>query len=229
MDKKPIRNENRRDFIKFASLFALALPASVLSNSFCHTGGNQRQPASQILGGGCDGCEGIYEGLPRQLTWQTSIASTSEPGEPLEISGIIFNPDGRTPAPDVIFYVYHTDSKGYYSPSPNSTGIARRHGHLRGWMKTNIRGEYKFTTVKPAPYPNGNIPSHIHPIVKEAGKNEYYIDEYRFDDDPLLSLQERSKSENRGGSGIIHLTRNEGGAWMGKRNIILGMNIPNYR
>jgi protocatechuate 3,4-dioxygenase beta subunit len=230
MVKKPLCNNNRRHFIKSASFFALALPASVLSNRFCNTEGNQRQPTSQsIVGGGCDGCEGIYEGLPQQLTWQTSIPTASEPGEPLEISGIIFNPDGKTPAPDVILYVYHTDSDGHYTPAPNATGIARRHGHLRGWMKTNIRGEYKFTTIKPAPYPNGNIPAHIHPIVKEAAKNEYYIDEYRFDDDPLLTPQERSKSEDRGGSGIIHLTRSEGGTWRGKRNIILGLNIPNYR
>jgi protocatechuate 3,4-dioxygenase beta subunit len=106
-----------------------------------------------VIGGGCDGCEGIYEGLPKQLSWQTSIASASEPGDPLEISGFIFNPDGKSPAPGVILYVYHTDAAGYYSPAPNATGIARRHGHVRGWVKTNARGEYKFTTIKPAPYP----------------------------------------------------------------------------
>ena len=96
-------------------------------------------------------------------------------------------------------------------------------------MKTNVKGEYKFTTIKPAPYPNGNIPAHIHPIVKEPDKNEYYIDECRFDDDPLQTAQERSKSEDRGGSGIIQLTKREGGIWSGERNIILGLNIPNYR
>lgn len=230
MDKRLLESENRRRFIKSASFFALALPASVLANRFCRNPGDQPHTQPQgIIGGRCEGCEGIYEGMPDRLTWQTAIATASEPGGRLEMSGVIFHSDGKSPAPGVILYVYHTDANGNYSPAPNATGIARRHGHLRGWMKTNARGEYRFTTIKPASYPNSRIPAHIHPIVKEPDKNEYYIDEYRFEDDPLLSAQERSRSENRGGSGIIRLTRGEGGAWSGKRNIILGLNIPNYR
>jgi protocatechuate 3,4-dioxygenase beta subunit len=167
--------------------------------------------------------------MPKQLRWETRIASASEPGEPMELSGVIYHRDGKTPAPDVILYVYHTDARGYYSPAPHQTGWARRHGHLRGWMKTNAKGEYKFTTIRPAAYPGDTIPAHIHPIVKEPDKNEYYIDEYRFDEDRFLTQAERSKAENRGDSGIIRLTKNSSGLWIGKRNIILGLNIPNYR
>jgi protocatechuate 3,4-dioxygenase beta subunit len=160
--------------------------------------------------------------MPQQLSWQTAIASVAEPSERMEISGIIYQVDGKTPAPNVILYVYHTDAKGYYSPAPNATNIARRHGHLRGWLKTNVSGEYKFTTIRPAPYPSRDNPAHIHPIVKESDKNEYYIDEYVFEDDSLLTQEQRSKLENRGGSGIIHLAKSgDGGAWIGKRNIIL--------
>jgi protocatechuate 3,4-dioxygenase beta subunit len=167
--------------------------------------------------------------MPQQLSWQAAIASASEPGERMEISGIIYQLDGKNPAPNVILYVYHTDAKGYYSPAPDATKNDRRHGHLRGWLKTNRSGEYKFTTIKPAPYPNGDIPAHVHPIVKEPDKNEYYIDEYVFDDDPLLTQEKRSKLENRGGSGIISLAKRSDGVWTGTRNIILGLNIPNYR
>lgn len=81
MDKRLLQNENRRHFIKSASYFALALPASVLTNRFCRVNGDQPMTSPQnIIGGGCDGCEGIYEGLPQQLSWQTSIANASEPG-----------------------------------------------------------------------------------------------------------------------------------------------------
>jgi protocatechuate 3,4-dioxygenase beta subunit len=100
---------------------------------------------------------------------------------------------------------------------------------LRGWVKTNESGDYKFTTIKPAPYPSRDNPAHIHPIVKEPDKNEYYIDEYLFDDDPLLTQEKRAKLENRGGSGIIHLVKRDDGLWTGQRNIILGLNIPDYR
>jgi protocatechuate 3,4-dioxygenase beta subunit len=229
MGRQLLQNQSRRQFVKGASLFVATLPAGILIESFCQSQTTQRQRTSaRLVGGGCEGCEGIYEEMPKQLSWETRIASASEPGEPMELSGVIYRSDGKTPAPDVILYVYHTDAKGYYTPAPHQTGWARRHGHLRGWMKTNAKGEYKFTTIRPAAYPNDVFPAHVHPIVKEPDKNEYYIDEYRFDDDPLLTQAERSKSENRGGSGIIRLIKNSSGVWIGKRNIILGHNIPNY-
>lgn len=95
-------------------------------------------------------------------------------------------------------------------------------------MKTNSTGEYKFTSTRSAPYPNRDVAAHIHPIIKEPDKNEYYFDEYWFDNDPLLTKESRAKMENRGGSGIIHLTKTNG-VWTGTRNIVLGLNIPNYK
>jgi protocatechuate 3,4-dioxygenase, beta subunit len=229
-DSKSCHDESRRQFIKHGFAFAAAFPSLCAVSSSCHAQTNQRQQTSAVsVGGGCDGCEGMYEGMPQQLSWQTAIASASEPGERLEISGIIYQADERTPAPDIILYLYQTDASGYYSPAPNTTGFTRRHGRLRGWLKTNARGEYKFTTIRPAPYPDRDVPAHIHPTVKEPDMNEYYIDDYEFDDDPLLTKQQRSARENRGGSGIIRLSRSAGGLWVGRRNITLGLNIPNYK
>jgi protocatechuate 3,4-dioxygenase beta subunit len=142
--------------------------------------------------------------------------------------GRILRADGRTRAPGVVLYVYHTDAQGYYSPAPGATGHARRHGHLRGWMRTNAAGEYRFTTIRPAAYPGRDIPAHIHPIIKEPDLNEYWIDTYEFDDDPLLTPAVRSRYENRGGPGVLHLARNAAGVWTGRRDINLGLNIPGY-
>lgn len=169
----------------------------------------------------------MYDGMPENLSWQTEIAAASEPGERLEISGVVYKRDGKTPAPGVILYLYQTDASGYYPSRPNASGLSRRHGRLRSWMKTNANGEYKFTTIRPAPYPNGDTPAHIHITVKEPDKNEYYIDDYEFEDDPLLTESQRSMRSKRGGSGIIRLTRT-GDAWTGKRDLVLGLNIPNY-
>ena len=74
-----------------------------------------------------------------------------------------------------------------------------------------------------------DVEVHVHSIVKEPDKNEYYIDEYVFDDDPLLTEEKRSKLENRSGSGDVHLAKDNNGLWTGKRNIILGLHIPDYR
>jgi len=186
------------------------------------------QAQKKLVGGGCDGCELIYAGMPKQLNSETTLSGSNEPGEPMEISGTIFKLDGKTPAAGVILYVYHTNAKGDYEPAANQT-LARRHGKLRGWMKTNEQGQYKFRSIKPAAYPNRRDPAHIHPVIKEPNKNEYYIDEFRFDDDPLLTQTERTKEEKRGGSGIIKLTKNQNGIWVGRRDIVLGKNIPNYQ
>lgn len=187
------------------------------------------QQSRKLVGGGCEGCEGIFEAMPTQLSWGTTIHKPGEPGEPLEISGTIYQVDGKTPAANVILYVYHTNAQGIYEPSPGATGWMRRHGHLRGWMKTNGRGQYKFHTIRPAAYPGRIDPQHIHPTIKEPDKNEYWIDEFLFDDDPLLTQRERARRQLRGGSGIIKVTKNSKGIWVGQRDIVLGKNIPNYQ
>src|SRR4051812_3563417 len=97
------------------------------------------EEAPRLVGGGCDGCELMFEGMPERLGWQATIAGAGEAGEPLEMQGVIYQSDGRTPAPGVVLYVYHTDAKGYYSPAPGQIH-GRRHGHLRGWMKTDTTG-----------------------------------------------------------------------------------------
>ena len=120
----------------------------------------------------CEDCELMLEGMPSSIPWSTRISGSEDPGEPLVISGTIYKSDGKTPAPGVILYVYQTDQKGKYTPSKGQVS-GRRHGHLRGWMKSDERGRYQFTTIRPGSYPNGNNPQHIHPIVKEPDLNYY--------------------------------------------------------
>lgn len=217
----------------FTHIIIVILFPSIMSIGSC--GPRQEEPRREELqpvitvGDGCEGCELIYEGMPDDMSWETVIASPSEPGERMEINGIVYGSDGTTPAPDIILYLYHTDAEGYYSPSPDSTSGRTRHGHLRGWMKTNRGGEYRFSTIRPAPYPNGIDPAHIHAIIREPGRSEYYIDDYLFEDDPLLTSENRSRHSNRGGTGIVQLTKGSDGVWRGKRDIILGLNVPGYR
>ncbi|MBA4852276.1 intradiol ring-cleavage dioxygenase [Emticicia sp. BO119] len=183
--------------------------------------------AQKQVGGSCECCEAIYQRMPATLSWETRISDKDEEGEPMEITGIIYQKDGKTPAPNVILYVYHTDAKGNYSRGTGDA-CAKRHGKLRGWMQTDHMGRYKFVSIRPASYPNATIPAHIHPTIKEPNKNEYYIDEYRFEGDRFLTKEEIARDENRGGSGLIKLIKNDKGIWIGKRDIILGKNIPNY-
>lgn len=143
------------------------------------------------------------------------------------ISGIVYEIDGKTPAKDIVIYYYHTDSEGYYSKKGGETGWGNRHGYLRGWVKTNDKGEYKLYTLKPAPYPNATEPAHIHIIVKEPEINEYYIDDVVFEEDPFVDEDYRNRVRDLAGSGIIPLSK-QNGIFIGIRDIILGKNISNY-
>lgn len=195
--------------------------------SMAVTGCAQSPSAERQVGGGCEDCELMFAGMPTKLSWKAKLAPDDEPGERMIISGTIYKKDGKTPAPDVILYVYQTDNTGRYTPAPKQVH-AKRHGHLRGWVRTDAQGRYEFHTIRPASYPNSRNPQHIHPIIKEPGLSLYWIDEFLFDDDPVLTEQEKARQVKRGGSGIIKLNKNSEGVWIGKRNIILGLNVPNY-
>lgn len=185
---------------------------------------------NQKVGGPCEGCEAIYESpVPfDKLEMLAKLPVATWNGKkPLNISGIVYKADGITPAPGVILYVYHTDETGRYRARSGAKGWEKRHGSLRGWMRTNEKGEYKFVTLRPAPYPGHSDPAHIHITLKEPGLNEYYIDEFLFDDDPILTADKRAKLENRGGSGIMKLI-DVGNTYKAVRPIYLGKNIPNY-
>ncbi|MBK9461135.1 MAG: intradiol ring-cleavage dioxygenase [Sphingobacteriales bacterium] len=183
---------------------------------------------SKLVGGGCDGCEIMYVGMPTNISPADTSAGWTQKGQKLLVTGIVFKLDGKTPAPNVVIYYWQTDNNGYYSPKQGMDEKAKRHGHIRGWVRTDENGKYSIYTIKPAPYPNENIPAHIHTSIKEPNiDNEYYIDEFIFDDDKLLTGEKRKALENRGGSGILRVLLS-GDLQIAEHNIILGLNIPNY-
>ena len=166
--------------------------------------------------------------MPANVEAVDTSAGWYEAGQKLLITGTVYKPDGKTTAPGVIIYYWQTDNNGLYSPAPGMNEKAKRHGHIRGWIKTGDDGKYALYTIKPAPYPNTDNPSHIHPLIKEPGiANEYYIDEFLFDDDPLLTTEKRKHCENRCGNGIVKTTM-QNGMLVATRDIVLGLNIPGY-
>ena len=190
---------------------------------------NKKQQAQNIidLQDFCEGCEAIYEYGKKQLTEIDTLPKFNESKFKIKLTGTVFRADGKTLASGVILYIYQTNEKGIYETLGNEKGWAKRHGYIRGWIKTNEKGEYTFYTFRPAAYSNRRAPEHIHLTVKEPNRKEYYLDDFLFDDDPLLTINERKRFTNRGGSGILKL-QFQNGIQVGKRDIILGKNIPNY-
>lgn len=220
-----------KNFVNFLQyLFVIYL----LTVSACHGQAAQSQNSdsvnqNKIVGGGCDGCELMYIGMPKDIKSVDYSPGWTEQGQKLLITGKVYKLDGQTPAPNVIVYYWQTDNNGFYSPKPGMDEQAKRHGHIRGWVKTDENGKYSIYTIRPAAYPDRDIPAHIHISIKEPDiSNEYYIDEFVFDDDKLLIPAVRKKPlENRGGSGVLRVLIKDD-LQIAEHNIILGLNIPNY-
>lgn len=172
--------------------------------------------------------------IPEKLSSTDTSPGWNETGQKILLTGTVYEIDGKTPAKNTILYYYQTDNNGVYSNREDEprnmpkNSLGQTHGHIRGWVKTGDDGKYSIYTIKPGTYPSRNEPAHIHISVREESiETPYYIDDFVFDDDALLTTKRRLKMENRGGSGVIRFVEKEG-LLIGERNIILGLNIPDY-
>lgn len=169
----------------------------------------------------CEGCEGSLERDAAALDWQTQISTPIEAGETFVFEGVVYQANGKTPAPNVVLYAYHTNADGLYANGSNESTWSRRHGRLRGWVKTGADGRYRFQSIKPAPYPNDILPAHVHITVMEPERQPYWIDDIVFDGEFGVTEKYRRSMVNKGGNGIVKSSRSADGIWEVTRDIIL--------
>ncbi|RIA09727.1 protocatechuate 3,4-dioxygenase beta subunit [Flavobacteriaceae bacterium MAR_2010_72] len=191
--------------------------------------GQVNTESERNVGGPCEDCEATLDYKLLDITPKSTVTlpgfSKNEPK--IKITGTVLKKDGKTPAENVLLYVYHVDRNGIYQPGEKPIGWEKRHGQYRGWLKTGKDGKFTFHTFRPAPYPEAQEPEHIHIYVKEPNTIPYYIDSYLFESDPTLTEEVKQSEKNRGGSGIVRLEK-DNGIWTANRDIILGLNIPDY-
>jgi protocatechuate 3,4-dioxygenase beta subunit len=185
--------ENRREFLKKLSLSPAVLP--LLGN--CRNSAQAQKTTDEILNAirkhaldpaQCNWCGA--SGVPGGVNWKTFLAEKTDDGEPLVISGTVFQKDGVTPAPNVLIYAYHTNAKGFYGRSSDEP----QHGKHRGWMLTDARGRYEFQTIKPGFYPSRDNPAHIHFTLTGVDFKEDWIDSIWFENDSLITPEIKKNS-----------------------------------
>lgn len=215
--KKPFAN--RREFIKLAAVGSALLPMLV---DFQSDVAGQRSDVTVLKKIKLNSIQGDGEwngakDVPDGVSSRTSLIGPSDKAEPIVISGTVFKTDGKTPAPDVLIYLYHTDSNGFYGREDE-----HRHGRYRGWMLTDSEGRFEFETIKPAPYPERRFAAHIHMTITTAELKEDWIDSILFEGDGLISAREREMAGKKGGfNPIIALRKDAVGVWRGTRDIRL--------
>jgi protocatechuate 3,4-dioxygenase beta subunit len=212
--------ENRRDFLKRASLAAVAFPL-LLS---CKSATLAQKAESELslikknanTSPAINWCGAID--APDDVSWKTALPKKSDNDEAMIISGTIFQADGKTPAPNVLIYFYHTDREGYYGRGNGEV----RHGHFRGWMLTDKQGRYEFSSIKPAAYPNRTFAAHVHMTLTSKNFREDSIDSILFEGDKFLTAEDRSLSGKKGGfNPILKLEKGADGILRGTRDIKL--------
>ncbi len=212
--------DNRRDFLKQATMAALAsLLIGCESRSLA---GDTSSILSSIRKNarprGTEGMGAID--VPDSVSSNVIFKTAPDDGERMIISGTVFRSDGKTPAPNTLVYFYHTDKFGIYGRAGQP-----KHGRFQGWMLTDAQGRYEFSSIRPASYPNSTISQHVHMTVTGADFREDWIDSILFEGDRFITGREREQSGNRGGfNPIVTLVTGSDGIGRATRNIQL-MNV----
>jgi protocatechuate 3,4-dioxygenase beta subunit len=130
----------------------------------------------------------IHE-APERAPSTGTLVPPGEPGEPLNVSGVVVGPDGA-PIANAWLYVYQTDHEGYYGVKPQSDSRTPR---LKAFLRSDARGAWSFTTVKPGSYPDSKAPAHIHFEVMAPGR-EPKVFEIVFEGDPFITRDMRANA-----------------------------------
>ena len=144
------------------------------------------------------------------------LASDTEQGQKMIISGRVLNLECNQYLPNTIVDVWHADNDGNY----DNNGY-----RLRGYTLSNDQGFYLFETILPGKYLNGSQfrPSHIHFKIKPPDFPELITQLYFEGDDsiPTDAAASRTSGEFDATNRIITLTENQAGVLEGTFDIVI--------
>jgi protocatechuate 3,4-dioxygenase beta subunit len=146
---------------------------------------------------------------------RTILSDASEPGDRLVFFGRVLDYRGQ-PLSKAAVVAYHADHRGLYNP-PNA---ASRTPRLRAVAVTDDNGEFRFSTVRPGPYPDGSEPAHIHLAAVAPAHHLRYVT-YWFEGDPLITPEQRRRRATDPELVIVELKHGADGVWFFSHDIRL--------
>ena len=137
----------------------------------------------------------------------------AEPGERMTVRLRLTDAAGE-PVAAAVVYAYQTSAKGFYAQDAahvqaNAGDV--NHARLFGYVITDDDGWIELRTIRPAGYPNSDLPQHIHLHTEHEGRS---LDgnELVFTDDPRLTKDVREEYE--GHRAIVATPRKQDGRWL---------------
>jgi catechol 1,2-dioxygenase len=132
-------SENRQEFIPLSDI----LGVSMLVDAIDHVGGSGLSE-STVLGP-------FYAGQQRELVAGDSILLRDEDSDPLEMHGRVTDSHGR-PIAEAVVEVWQTAPNQLYDVQDKD----QPEGHLRGTLRADAAGAFRFRTILPVSYPIPN-------------------------------------------------------------------------
>ncbi|MBK8583206.1 MAG: hypothetical protein IPL86_15740 [Flavobacteriales bacterium] len=213
------------------------LPLLLLTGQLLACAGPGRPPVLEtaLPAAQADTCDGpdvdihcCFLGAPAGLSETVAIAEEREPGPRIQLTGRIVDAANGAPLPGVLLYVFHTDATGHYTKRGDEQGVQRWQGHLHGWLRTGADGRYAVRTIRPAPYPDGSMPAHLHAALQLPDGRACWVNDFVFADDPMVTDGYLTGLNNPGNpkdrdNGVVRLTEQED-MHIGARDIVVDRN-----
>lgn len=160
----------------------------------------------------------IYARAENQLTNTDTIPDFRSKKNKLKLTGTVYQNDGITPAKDVIIFIEQPNEDGDFELRNEGDNEYVFH---RSWVKTDADGKYTFYTFVPGNDRRYNQLQQIFPLIKESSKQEYQLETFLFDDDPLLTKRCRKQIAKKSNPSRILKLKKEEGVFVAQKDIIL--------
>jgi protocatechuate 3,4-dioxygenase beta subunit len=134
-------------------------------------------------------------------------------GQIIEVSGRVLSRDGQ-PVSQAIIEIWQANAAGRYAHASDDNPAPLDEAFQGfGRIRTNARGEYRYTTIKPGAYPDGDSsprPPHIHLDV--SGSRNRIVTQMIFPGEPLNETDDVLANLDRTRLTAAHAGRTVNGA-----------------
>lgn len=150
---------------------------------------------------------------------RSNLIPPGSTGEVMNLSGMVFQKDGKTPLSNALIEAWQCDEHEKYD---NTSDDYR----FRGAVKTGNDGKYQFKTIIPVPYKDGETwrPAHVHFRISSADHQDLITQIY-FKGDPHIE-KDPAAASSKAVKRILEIKKNANKESEVKFDVVMGKSFP---